>query len=88
MLGAMINSLQRRVEVLQTSRIHTAESQSRVVDADYAEQTMILARQQVLQAAGQQMIALINTDGKQVLSLLSGRTICKIIARIATMRSR
>jgi flagellin-like hook-associated protein FlgL len=71
MLGAMINSLQRQVEVLQTSRIHTAESQSRVVDADYAEQTMILARQQILQAAGQQMIALINTNGKQVLSLLS-----------------
>ncbi|MFM8546668.1 MAG: flagellin [Betaproteobacteria bacterium] len=70
-LGAMINSLQRQVDVLFSSSANTAESQSRILDADYAEQTMLLARRQILQSAGQQMLAISNASARQVLSLLS-----------------
>jgi flagellin len=56
---------------LFSSSANTAESQSRILDADYAEQTMLLARRQILQSAGQQMLAISNASARQVLSLLS-----------------
>ncbi len=50
----------------------TAAARSRIVDADFAAETSMLIRAQVLQQASQAMLAQANAQPQQVLSLLQG----------------
>jgi flagellin len=58
------------VENLQVTSENLSASRSRIQDADFAEETAMLSRAQVLQQAGTAMIAQANQLPQQVLQLL------------------
>jgi flagellin len=62
---AVIANLQQAVE-------NQAAARSRIMDADYAAETAALSRAQILQQAGNAMVAQANQLPQQVLSLLRG----------------
>ena len=62
---AIISNLQQSVEAQSAAR-------SRIMDADYAAETASLSRAQILQQAGNAMVAQANQLPQQVLSLLKG----------------
>lgn len=57
---------------LQVASENQSAARSRIMDADYAAETASLSRAQVLQQAGNAMIAQANQLPQQVLSLLKG----------------
>ena len=57
---------------LEISSENTEAARARIVDADFAQETAQLARQQILQNAGTAMVAQANAVPEQVLSLLKG----------------
>jgi len=69
-LGAFQNRLSHTVSNLQSMVENTSASQSRIQDADFAAESALLAKNQVLQQAGTAMIALANASSASVLSLL------------------
>ena len=69
-LGAIQNRFSSTVSNLQTSSENLAASRSRIQDADFAAETAMLSRAQVLQQAGNAMIAQANQLPQQVLQLL------------------
>lgn len=73
---ASFGAVQSRFEVaisnLQTSSENLSASRSRIRDADFAQETANLSRNQVLQQAGTAMLAQANALPNQVLSLLRG----------------
>jgi flagellin len=62
---AVISNLQQAVENQSAAR-------SRIMDADFAQETAALSRSQILQQAGNAMVAQANQLPQQVLSLLRG----------------
>jgi len=62
---AVIANLQQAAEAQSAAR-------SRIMDADYAAETAALSRAQILQQAGNAMVAQANQLPQQVLSLLRG----------------
>ena len=69
-LGAIQSRFDGVVSQLQVSRENTEASRSRIMDADYAQETAALARAQILQQAGTAMLAQANALPQNVLSLL------------------
>jgi flagellin len=69
-VGALQNRLTRVVESLTNMVVKTTEAVSRIVDADFAEETAKLTRAQVLQQAGTAMLAQANQSKQSVLALL------------------
>ena len=69
-LGAIQNRFSSTVENLATTSENLSASRSRIQDADFAQETANLSRAQVLQQAGNAMVAQANQLPQQVLQLL------------------
>ncbi len=69
-LGAYINRLTSAADNLSNIAQNSAESRSRVLDTDYAQATMDLARTQIIQQAGTAILAQANQMPQMVLALL------------------
>tara|TARA_B110001450_G_scaffold60840_2_gene57626 strand:+ start:5108 stop:6334 length:1227 start_codon:yes stop_codon:yes gene_type:complete len=69
-LGAAISRLEHTVDNLESSAVNHASSRSRILDADYADETTELARTQIIQQAGTAMLAQANEKNQGVLKLL------------------
>lgn len=69
-LGAYQNRFASVVSSLQTTSENLSASRSRIVDADFAQETANLTRAQILQQAGTAMLAQANALPQNVLSLL------------------
>lgn len=68
--GAGLSRLEFTAQNLRTSVENQTASRSRIMDADYAQESATLAKQQVLQQAGIAMLAQANQQPQQILSLL------------------
>lgn len=71
-LGAINNRLDFTMSNLANISEKTSAARSRIVDADFASETSVLSRAQVLQQASQAMLAQANAQPQQVLQLLQG----------------
>lgn len=69
-LGAVHNRLESSIEGLATSRTNSTAARSRIMDADYAQETAKMTRAQILQQAGNSVLAQANTLPESVLTLL------------------
>ncbi|MCY4743642.1 flagellin [Pelomonas sp. UHG3] len=69
-LGASQNRLDQVISNLQISVENQSAAKSRITDADFAQETANLSRANILQQAGNAMIAQANQIPSQVLSLL------------------
>ena len=69
-LGAVANRLESTISNLMNISENTAESMSRVMDADFAAESTRLARAQILQEASVAMLAQANAAAQTVLKLL------------------
>jgi len=68
--GAVQNRFENVVATLMVSSENQSAARSRIMDADYAAETANLSRAQILQQAGNAMVAQANQLPQQVLSLL------------------
>ncbi len=68
--GAMQNRMEYTISNLQNVNENISAARSRIEDTDYAKESAELARTQVLQQAGQSMLAQANQQPQNVLSLL------------------
>ncbi len=68
--GAVQNRFENVIAVLSVSAENQTAARSRIMDADYASETANLSRAQILQQAGNAMVAQANQLPQQVLSLL------------------
>jgi len=71
-LGAIQNRFESTINNLKVSSENLTASRSRVLDADFAEETSKLTRSQILQQAGTAMLAQANAAPQGVLALLRG----------------
>lgn len=71
-VGAALNRLGHVVAVNAINLESLSDARSRILDADYAQETGELVRRQILQQAGQSMLAQANASPRQVLGLLTG----------------
>jgi flagellin len=69
-LGASQNRLDAVISNLQISVENQSAARSRITDADFAQETANMSRANILQQAGNAMIAQANQVPSQVLSLL------------------
>lgn len=69
-LGAIQNRFESVIATLSIASENQAAARGRIMDADFAAETAALTRAQVLQQAGQAMLAQANTSTSNVLSLL------------------
>ncbi len=70
--GAVQNRFENVVANLMVASENQSAARSRIMDADYAAETSNLSRAQILQQAGNAMVAQANQLPQQVLSLLKG----------------
>ena len=68
--GALQNRFENVVNNLMTAAENQTAARSRIMDADYAAETASMSRAQILQQAGNAMVAQANQLPQQVLSLL------------------
>ncbi len=69
-MGAVQNRFDSVIANLSVSAENLAAARGRIMDADFASETMNLSRAQILQQAGTAMISQANQLPQQVLSLL------------------
>ncbi|WP_347093867.1 flagellin [Sphingomonas parapaucimobilis] len=69
-LGATANRLQSAVATLTSGTTNLSEARSRIADTDYSEESVKLARAQILAQASTAMLAQANQSQKDVLKLL------------------
>jgi flagellin len=69
-LGALQSRFENVVSNIQVASENVAAARSRIVDADFAAETANLSRAQILQQAGNAMVAQANQLPQQVLQLL------------------
>ena len=69
-LGAIMNRFESTIQNLQISNENLSASNSRIRDADYAQETAELSRTNILQQAGISVLSQANSQPEQVLSLL------------------
>lgn len=69
-LGATANRLQSAVSTLTSGTTNLSEARSRIADTDYSEESVKLARAQILAQASTAMLAQANQSQKDVLKLL------------------
>ena len=72
-LGAIQNRLDSTISNLSTTVENASAARGRIVDADFAQETANLSRNQILQQAGTTILAQANQQPQQVLALLQGR---------------
>jgi flagellin len=70
--GAVQNRFENVVNNMQVAVENQSAARSRIMDADYAAETSALSRANILQQAGNAMVAQANQLPQQVLSLLKG----------------
>ena len=70
--GAAMSRLEFAISNLQITSENQAAARGRIVDADFAAETANLSRAQILQQAGNAMVAQANQLPQQVLQLLKG----------------
>ena len=70
--GAAQNRFDAIVSVLQVSSENNSAARGRIMDADFASETANLSRSQILQQAGNAMVAQANQLPQQVMALLRG----------------
>jgi flagellin len=68
--GAVQNRFENVIATLMVATENQSAARSRIMDADYAAETANLSRAQILQQAGNAMVAQANQLPQQVLSLL------------------
>ena len=68
--GASLSRFESVIATLQVSAENQSAARSRIMDADFASETANLSRAQILQQAGNAMVAQANQLPQQVLSLL------------------
>ena len=71
-LGAIANRLESAQRLQSQSTTDYAAARSRIEDADYAQEVSAMARQQILQQAGNSVLAKAQQEPQQVLKLLQG----------------
>ena len=71
-LGASQSRFESVISMLQVSVENQTAARSRIMDADFASETASLSRAQILQQAGNAMVAQANQLPQQVLKLLQG----------------
>ena len=71
-LGAIQNRLDSAVTNLNNTTTNLSEAQSRIQDADYAVEVSNMSKAQIVQQAGNSVLAKANQVPQQVLSLLQG----------------
>jgi len=71
-LGAAQSRFDNSISYLQISYENQSAARSRIMDADYAQETANLSRAQILSQAGSAMVAQANQQPQSVLSLLRG----------------
>ena len=71
-LGAVQNRLSSTIANLNNISENVSAARSRIRDTDYAAETSLLSRNQVLQQAGLSVLAQANASSQSVLSLLQG----------------
>jgi flagellin-like hook-associated protein FlgL len=71
-VGATHNRFHALIDAVNTASSNLAAARSRITDADVAAETAALTRAQILQQAGQAMLAQANTNQRQTLALLLG----------------
>lgn len=71
-IGATSSALDSVLNTLQSNIVNTTAARSRIMDADYAQETSNLTRGQILQQAGTAMLTQANSMPNIVLSLLKG----------------
>lgn len=69
-IGATLNRLQATAENLKINAENTSAARSRIVDTDYAQETAVLTRQQILTQASTAMLSQANQQPNLALSLL------------------
>ncbi len=70
--GGVMGALQFRIQQIETARENQYAARSRIMDADYAQETANMTRAQILQQSGTAMVAQANTIPQNVLTLLRG----------------
>jgi flagellin len=70
--GAVQNRFEAVIANLQIASENQTAAKSRIMDADFAKETAMLTRTQILQQAGTAMLAQANQVPQQVLQLLKG----------------
>ena len=70
--GALQNRLQSVINTLQISKENLAAANSRIRDADVAEESTNLTRNQILMQSGTSVLTQANTTIKTALQLLGG----------------
>jgi len=71
-LGASQNRFDAVIANLQVAHENQMAARSRIMDADFAQETSNMSRSQILQQAGNAMVAQANQLPQQVLQLLRG----------------
>ncbi|MSP71256.1 MAG: flagellin [Myxococcales bacterium] len=71
-LGAIQNRLESTISNLTTVAENATSARSRILDADFAQESANLAKNQILQQAGTAILAQANSSSQNVLSLLQG----------------
>jgi flagellin len=69
-LGATQNRLDATINNLTSANSNTTAARSRIMDADYSQETTKLSKAQVIQQAATAMLAQANQAPQMVLSLL------------------
>jgi flagellin-like hook-associated protein FlgL len=69
-IGATLSRFDSLIGDLNTAGSNLTASRSRILDADYAAETAALTRTQIIQQAGQAMLAQANTNPRLILALL------------------
>ena len=69
-MGAYQNRLTASVANLETTSMNLQASRSRILDTDYAKETTMLAKSQIIQQAATAMLAQANQSAQSVLALL------------------
>lgn len=70
-LGAIQNRFEHTIQNLQTMHENISSSRGRIQDTDYAVETAILSKNQIMQQAGTAILAQANVMPQAILSLLS-----------------
>lgn len=68
--GAVMNRLTYAADNASNVALHTSASKSRIMDADYAQATAVMARAMILDQAGSAMLSQANQQPMYVLALL------------------
>jgi flagellin len=71
-IGALTNRLNSTVSALSSAAENATSANSRIQDADFAQETANMSRNQILQQAGVAILAQANASPQSALKLLQG----------------